>query len=566
VLVRIEAAAGRGKDITLHEKGIVAEQDGAVGFFPYGAFATVREHAPFLRRRCFVFSATDGSEVRVPRIPEVERLMPLVRPRVGSAEHAGEIERPPGDRALSRYLSAGLILFFMISAAASLPVVLLFPNAPKEVSLTLSLGLVAPVLATYLFPVPIGLARRRAARMKLTRPFPGKPLAVAVLLCLALFAASGALAGTALLGLDDWDRNHVLRPLPQRLPSDTMDGFNETVRGYVVVASGATVRLSNGTIHFDSQLGPRTAGVYVDRGGRLELRNVTLRGAGLADTWTAHVYGTALVERSILDHPWGNKSRENHQGGFEIYSDDVTVRDSTILGGETNGLFVADSSPIIANNSFLGAPDDCLEIRQGSPLVEGNTFRACQWSITMSHYSRPEIRGNLFDHNARGVSFEFSSPAIRENVFDGSAVWAIGGDDLGRATISGNEFRGPGDKLVPLPAGAILGMCYISNGMVFAMGILLGLISWSRARTEVKRRLSPEKDEDPEGGSGDAPRKGTASAPGTKSARPPPAAAHPPHAPPAPLPLLTGCPRCRGVARLDPRAGRHFCADCKEFV
>jgi len=187
--------------------------------------------------------------------------------------------------------------------------------------------------------------------------------------------------------------------------------------GNVLVLENGSLSIRNSTVLVGSAPG-RTLGLHVGTGGRMDIVNSTIDASDVEASYDFEVFGRLHMENSIVRHL---------ENGLRIYSDDVSIKGSTLEAG----VECLRASPVLANNTFHNLTEwhpynkekPCLDLIASSAVISGNSFT---WEM---NYYVPKI-------TARSGS----RPMIAGNSFDG-AGWAIDTQDSA-SVIAGNFFRG----------------------------------------------------------------------------------------------------------------------------
>jgi parallel beta-helix repeat protein len=245
----------------------------------------------------------------------------------------------------------------------------------------------------------------------------------------------------------------------------------------IYVGDGKTLTITDSTITFVMAKN-RDLSLYVDKGGELDLRNVTLQSkVGPQIGYNFEIHGRAHIFDSRIMNVFSWVYTKNGDGGLEIYTSDVLIENTTIEHANGNGILVVDASPTIKNSTFRDCLDDAIELNGASPFIIGNRFEFVNWSITMFAGSEPLIENNIFSNDNYGISIVSSSPLIVNNSFQNMRYYAVKVNDDSHPELVGNTFHANGQDQTTGTSHAtyfsICGLGFFVAGLAVCMLVML---------------------------------------------------------------------------------------------
>lgn len=135
------------------------------------------------------------------------------------------------------------------------------------------------------------------------------------------------------------------------------------------------------------------------------------------------------------------------RGGIVVTSDDVVVRDVTVVGGET-GIEVRDAQDVVLERVRVrDARLDGISVRQGAVTIRdcriessGANTQGVDISFTMHHgpslVERCHIRGGV-----EGILVDGAMAEVRDNVVVATRLHGISVNEMAMAHVVGNEVR-----------------------------------------------------------------------------------------------------------------------------
>ena len=209
--------------------------------------------------------------------------------------------------------------------------------------------------------------------------------------------------------------------------------------------------------------------IWIGDNAHLELINCVIQPNNDNLRFGFEIYGFARIVNTTISTVWGDENKENWDGGIEIYSDSVSIINSTISNGRTNGILIFDCSPLIKGNIISECPDDGMEIHYSEAVIEDNIFEDNGWGIILWPESDVEIHGNTFRNNVHGISIQASSPSIDDNRFTNNEEYAISYDSGSDPIITNNVFADNGEDIQEpsIDFLAICGIIIITLAIIF---------------------------------------------------------------------------------------------------
>ncbi|MGM0509724.1 MAG: right-handed parallel beta-helix repeat-containing protein [Thermoplasmatota archaeon] len=177
----------------------------------------------------------------------------------------------------------------------------------------------------------------------------------------------------------------------------------------IYIVEGGELTIRDSTLIFNTSEDD-AFGIYLDRGGSLDVMNSTFRGGVEKYGVKVILRGEALVRDSIFKNVWGDEWDKNGEGGIELHSDDISFDNVTIDGGITNGIYIEDCSPEISNTTVNGCADDGIEIQEGAPVVKDTTITNNSWGVVIFNSEVTKFYDCKMSYNSKdGVYCEKSS-------------------------------------------------------------------------------------------------------------------------------------------------------------
>jgi len=244
---------------------------------------------------------------------------------------------------------------------------------------------------------------------------------IKVILLFALFFISGFLSIMITVSADDYDD----------YPPENGDWIitNETnisnktliLNGNLSVLDGGVLTITNVTLILNSSFDAEHW-INVSKGGTLNVVGSNITALNISNGYKFKVLGNMTIEGSKISYMggiphWG-------EGGIEIYSDNVTIQNSTISHGSVVGINIFGSSPIIINNTislngesgYLGG-HAIYALWPSNPIIKYNRIISNYGEgIWLKYGCNATIEYNNISDNQRfGIDIHSSSPKISFN-------------------------------------------------------------------------------------------------------------------------------------------------------
>lgn len=440
-------------------------------FISFGEFLRMNESKSPTEGEIYAFiTGQPGIVVSVKKdLRGLQEIIGLIESKIGRAEHVVRLELSSDDKRASRRLEYSMYAFGLI---AGVVIAVIFSWAIPLFSLTMELPLMTMIMVTSLtfYMSKTDKLAPRKLNVKI-------PLAIIITMMVILLA--GISFGEVLYASTPGDVREHIEPKPST--SDLTPGIyvdeSLVLTGSVLVDIGQTLHLRNSTILMDLS-SDKEFGIWVAQGGSLILENSTIESSSSMFGYYFEIMGSANISHSTISGLWGDPDNENFDGGLEIYSDDVVIRDSAILNSTTNGLLITNSGPLIVNTTIDSARDDGIEMRHSDARIRNNTISNCGWGMIISVGSTAVIDGNELSNNIYGIYVYKSDPVIENNFFNHTLNFALEYGSYSNPELSGNTFQDNGRDVVGEPQSPS-GFDLICNIMLIGVGIAcISLVLW----------------------------------------------------------------------------------------
>jgi len=211
-----------------------------------------------------------------------------------------------------------------------------------------------------------------------------------------------------------------------------------TYKGSLSVPAGADLVIRNSTIRFKVVQSEKT-GIWVDKGGFLEIYNSTVTSAG--GHYIFKVYGTLSMANSTVRYTWG----KNEDGGIHVVRGHASLVNVTVERSLTFGIDLSSSSAYVRNctirhNGYYG-----IRAYADRSDIESNTLENNSIGILTTEGSTTTIAGNrILNNSGSGIYVEYSNPTIRDNLIADNGGHGImidnGQPQLGVNTYNNNTL------------------------------------------------------------------------------------------------------------------------------
>jgi parallel beta-helix repeat protein len=438
-------------------------------FISFGEILRMSESKSLTEGEIYTFhTGQPGIVVSVKKdLRGLQEIVGLIESKIGRAEHVVRLELSSDEKRASRRLEYSMYAFGLIGGVV-VSLVLSW-NIPL-INLTVELPLVTMFMVTSLtfFMSKTDKLAPRKLNVKI-------PLAIIIAMMVILLA--GISFGDVLYASTPGDVREHIEPKPSS--SDLTPGIyvdeSLVLTGSVLVDIGQTLHLKNSTVQMDLSY-DNEFGIWVAQGGTLILENSTIESSSSMFGYYFEIMGSANISHSTISGLWGDPDNENFDGGLEIYSDDVVIRDSAILNSTTNGLLITNSGPLIINTTIDRARDDGIEMRHSDARIMYNRISNCGWGMIVSVGSTADIDGNEISNNVYGIYVYASDPVIQNNVFNHTLNFALEYDSSSNPVMSGNTYHDNGRDVVGEDPPSFDLIC---NIMLIGVGIAcISVVLW----------------------------------------------------------------------------------------
>jgi len=190
--------------------------------------------------------------------------------------------------------------------------------------------------------------------------------------------------------------------------------------GSLKIVSGGSLTLENVVLRFDS-LTDGGYGIDVQQGGALELSggtNVSSTSGSVHYRFKAS--GSLEMNNSFVSEVWGDPG--SWEGGILIYSDSVTITNSTIFNGMTGGISIFNCSPQI---------DSCVITANGQDGQSSDHAYGIYGYNTGANLTSCSITDNRY------LRMDFNATTLTKSPTSGTQLW------------NGNYYSGSGTPTSP---------------------------------------------------------------------------------------------------------------------
>jgi len=467
--------------IRLYQNGLTNQIVGTAEeiFIPYGQVARL-----YIKGADWLFETKDQryNITLSMSIPGLDRHIEAIRPQIGRPELDYPFEAPVMKATLKRleYIVYGLMVV-LSTVLAGVGGYLTFsgmgtPYVVMGFGILFSISLMySTFLAAHMF----------LRRFKKDRVEKGIDLrAVGALFIVALLVFFSTTFGTlSFYTGSGFDARQDPMPASHVSPSSLSNGTTVELSDNLVVSGTDRLSLSNMTMVFNCSR-DKGLSVWVGPKATLELYGCLLRPRSRDLSFAFEIHGSAVIADSTIHNVWGDPAYNNGDGGIEVYSSAVEVRNCTITGGRTNGLMAVGCDPLFLGNNISGCGDDGIELERSNATVENNTLSGNEWGMVVNIRSNARITGNLFLDNHYGLAIESPSPVVENNTFAGNRGYGLSYGSGSHPTLSNNRFEGNGRDIEQPEEGGgdhTFEMCAAAQVLT---AVLLFVFLYSRQRRD----------------------------------------------------------------------------------
>ena len=255
-----------------------------------------------------------------------------------------------------------------------------------------------------------------------------------------------------------------------------------TVEGPIVVHDGESLSIEDCTLTLDPGSGAYR-GIWVGRGGQLNIINATVRAANPTAGFAFEVHGSAVIDGCLIvgteAKPW-IMDRYELDSGLEMYSSAIRVTNSSFLGAHGNAISVHGCSPLISGCRMEGMEEAGVEVVEGDPTIEGCWIGGGYEGISL-HHSEARVKDCTILANRVGITMRYSDPRVERCVFENNTDAAVQyWTSESEPRFDDNAFNGDGPRLVVEPRhGSPWGYLFIIYMVpLLFMGSVVGTKVW----------------------------------------------------------------------------------------
>lgn len=217
--------------------------------------------------------------------------------------------------------------------------------------------------------------------------------------------------------------------------SEDEEFVNKTIllTGNLTIERWGTLMLKNSTLIINCS----TDGEYllkVAEGGSFSIYNTIVTSINKTFGYRFEIYGNVTMEKCEVSYL-------GDYAGVKIYSDNVTISNTTIKYSRGNGIVSKNSSPTIINSIITLNNYDGILCYDGSPNIVNNIITSNSWrGIIYKGTGSPNIGNNTISHNQIGIVIP-SSIKIMNSVIDHNSIGiACISSQIVNCTISNNDI------------------------------------------------------------------------------------------------------------------------------
>jgi nitrous oxidase accessory protein NosD len=470
----------------IYEGGVVVARPLRKGrFVPWGEFTNASEEEKSFRPKMLVLRG-ELWKVRIHEtIKGYDEHKSLIDERIGSPKYKDHDPEDEPHHQLRRVF-IGMVSIFFILATVVLAVYFRDGYRFIEVNPFVAIGMGYMVCFFFIFPFFVGwmfnsdVVRYLGANRKLM-------LRYAFIAGIVLFA--GFIPVYMSQDPEIWhtavDADTMEDPMTSFLEPGRYEDQEILADLPIVVRKGETFDLVNCTVRFRS-VHESNHGIWVGRGGHLNLVNTTVEPTDPITGFYFEVHGTALVSGSTINTTADYLDSDDIDSGLEIYNEDVLVVNTTFNGALGKALSIHGCSPRIVGCTFNDSNSAGIDVYGGAPVIESCTFIDCYYGILLEN-SDALITDCTFIKNFNGIRIRWSDPTIQGCSFNDTNSTAIGytGYECDPVLVD-NTFFGNGANVYTNQGQRT--MRYFLIGMIYYMLPLMMLFVFYERKRKKKSR------------------------------------------------------------------------------
>ena len=204
-------------------------------------------------------------------------------------------------------------------------------------------------------------------------------------------------------------------PGPSKVPIGVYRDEYVLGRGPIVVHEGESMELYNCTLEFHPDPWGNF-GIWVGPGGHLVLEDtkVTVRTFRLGLTFEVH--GSANISGSEIQFTSAGKEGTVSDGGLEVYSEDVSISNTTFLNAQGPAIILVDVSITVKDCTFNSSLGPGIRAHGGTPHILRSNFTMCQYGVELVSSDAYIEQCSFYDMNT-GIYTQWSEARIKACVF-----------------------------------------------------------------------------------------------------------------------------------------------------
>lgn len=450
ICIKLLQVASKHYPTKLYENGIVSFMVGTGEeiFIPYGQFTKVLETGGVFEGDVYKLLSKDGrfNIALNKKIPEIETYIKHIKKQLVRPELDYQVEATQLRPMLKKFEYASYIILiaiaFVFSYFLSASVAM---GEPLIIFMFLLIFMFSFISVIAMFMVGwqfILIYKRNKSKVGINLMAVG----FIFIIILGLYFTNYFVV---FVDLDEPDKYEVRQdPMPNdAIPLNLL--FNNTqieLDNNLVLKDRESLYLFNSTLIFNCTL-EKEYSIWIGENSTLELINCTIKPKDDRYSYGFEIYGNVKILNSKIISPWGDDNYNNLDGGIEIYSDTVSILNSIISDGKTNGIFIWKCSPIITANTIRGCKDDGIEVWHSHANISSNVINENEWAIILVTNADVKIEHNTIQDNEHGIDIRSASPEIRDNMFVGNSEYAIQYDLESDPTLKNNYYEDNGEDI-----------------------------------------------------------------------------------------------------------------------
>ncbi len=451
-------------------------------FVPWGQLSSAEE-TELMKTRVLALKKGDQLVGSIPTDVEgYERVAPIIMERVGKAEYDVDVQgQDVGIRSMEQ--KGGDVRYTTYIALTSLVIgsfgvyLVLWEWVPFNESALVHLLILMYVPVT--LPVYYMLMRLMMGRDfygRWTKQVDLRPVVAFVTALLVIFSAVYIVSPGG-VSIPGEEIRTTTDPPDSTLALGHYQGTDLIASGPVTVRNGEVLSLVNSTLNFLPSPG-NSYGLWVGAGGTLTLVNSTITCSDLSVGFTFEIHGSARIDGSRIDGTNADPEKVNGEGGVELYSDDIIIRNTTFANAQSAAVMTVDCSPVLEDCTFVDVLDEGVEAHKGRPVIRNCTFERCAWPMIL-WMCDAVIENCTFSNCPVGISMMASEPSIRYCTFKNIGSYALKISVDSDPDLEGNIFLGVGSRESVDLIWALFEWSCVAGTYVLGVIILVSIVRWN---------------------------------------------------------------------------------------